>query len=358
VSLNGVAVTPILNLSAIDLVGSKLDFGVNVPVNSSKDEFLTIANTGTAPINITNLTGYSAPYSIINPPTFPLLIDVGKSTTLQVRFAPTQAGTYSGLNAQILITTDIPTLNQTVNLAGTGTQATATVSASTLAYGAVALNAYKELPLSIGNTGNADLNINALTLAGSSAFTLVSPPVFPIVVKVGEAPQVITVRYTPTTLAAAFGTLTVQSNGVNQVVSLSGTVDSTGTGTGSGAGGTPGTNTLPPASGGKGGCFIATAAYGSYLDPQVMVLRHFRDDVLLKSGPGTAFVAFYYKHSPPIADFIREHDFLRMLTRWALTPLILAVKYSMTLWALPVFGLIFLVRRLLAVRRAREACKA
>ncbi|WP_085812180.1 CFI-box-CTERM domain-containing protein [Geoanaerobacter pelophilus] len=100
-----------------------------------------------------------------------------------------------------------------------------------------------------------------------------------------------------------------------------------------------GGNVAPPSSGGgsSGGCFIATAAFGSYLDPQVVVLRHFRDNVLMKSEPGKAFVKLYYTYSPPVADFIYEHDFLRLLTRWALTPLIFAVKYPLALIALPVF---------------------
>ena len=106
--------------------------------------------------------------------------------------------------------------------------------------------------------------------------------------------------------------------------------------------GTPGTGNNPPSSStGGGGCFIATAAFGSYLDPQVVVLRHFRDNVLMKSAPGRAFVAFYYKHSPPVADFIYEHDFLRLMARWALTPLIFAVKYPLALLVLSVCALLY-----------------
>ena len=107
-------------------------------------------------------------------------------------------------------------------------------------------------------------------------------------------------------------------------------------------------NTPPPASGGGGGgggCFIATAAYGSYLDPHVMALRHFRDDVLFKSELGTAFVKFYYKHSPPIADFIAEHDSLRIMMRLALTPLIFAVKYPIAAALLFVLVGLWFVRR-------------
>jgi len=109
---------------------------------------------------------------------------------------------------------------------------------------------------------------------------------------------------------------------------------------------------------GGGGCFIATAAFGSYLDPHVYVLRQFRDRVLLRNYIGTAFVKFYYKHSPPIADYIRQHDGLRMLTRWALTPLIFGIQYP---WisAILIIAMVAIIiyrrrKRLLAVTSDRS----
>ena len=74
--------------------------------------------------------------------------------------------------------------------------------------------------------------------------------------------------------------------------------------------------------GGGGGCFIATAAYGSLFEPQVKILRQFRDVYLLPSALGSAFVDLYYQYSPPIADVIAKHKSLRRAVRITLMPLV------------------------------------
>ena len=76
-------------------------------------------------------------------------------------------------------------------------------------------------------------------------------------------------------------------------------------------------------------CFIATAAYGSFLHQDVQVLREFRDDQLMKSPFGRSFVDFYYEVSPPIAAYIAEREWLRAVTRGFLVPIVLAVKHPL-----------------------------
>jgi YVTN family beta-propeller protein len=83
----------------------------------------------------------------------------------------------------------------------------------------------------------------------------------------------------------------------------------------------------PPRGGDGGGCFIATAAYGSDMAPEVQALREFRDRRLLTNPPGRAFVAFYYRHSPALADAIRPHDGVRAAVRATLRPLVWTVQH-------------------------------
>jgi CSLREA domain-containing protein len=74
-------------------------------------------------------------------------------------------------------------------------------------------------------------------------------------------------------------------------------------------------------------CFIATAAYGSWLDPHVATLRAFRDRWLLPSAPGRAFVAWYYRVSPPLADWIATREWARATARGALAPVVFTIEY-------------------------------
>ncbi|MEI6214791.1 MAG: MXAN_6640 family putative metalloprotease [Desulfuromonadales bacterium] len=76
-----------------------------------------------------------------------------------------------------------------------------------------------------------------------------------------------------------------------------------------------------------GGCFIATAAFGSYLHPQVKLLREFRDRHLVTNRPGRAFVSLYYRLSPPLAEIISRHEILRVAARLLLTPLLFALSH-------------------------------
>ena len=62
---------------------------------------------------------------------------------------------------------------------------------------------------------------------------------------------------------------------------------------------------------GKEGCFIATAVYGDSEAPEVLVLRRFRDKVLLKSESGRWLAAVYYRLSPPIARALRTRPTAR-----------------------------------------------
>jgi len=78
--------------------------------------------------------------------------------------------------------------------------------------------------------------------------------------------------------------------------------------------------------GNGGGCLIATAAFGSELSPQVQFLREIRDNTVLQTESGSAFMTgfnqFYYSFSPAIADYERENTTFKEAVKLTLTPLL------------------------------------
>jgi len=75
-----------------------------------------------------------------------------------------------------------------------------------------------------------------------------------------------------------------------------------------------------------GGCLIATATFGSELAPQVQQLREIRDNTILSTESGTAFMSgfnqFYYSFSPIIADLERENPVFKEFVKLSITPML------------------------------------
>jgi hypothetical protein len=90
----------------------------------------------------------------------------------------------------------------------------------------------------------------------------------------------------------------------------------------------------------------------------VVSLRLFRDQHLLTNAAGTWFVEFYYRHSPPLADYIRQHESLRAVVRALLAPVVYAIEYplaaGLTIWLL----LLLSARRRVIRRQARRFASA
>ena len=75
-----------------------------------------------------------------------------------------------------------------------------------------------------------------------------------------------------------------------------------------------------------GGCLIATAAFGSEMAPQVQFLREIRDNTVLQTESGSAFMTgfnqFYYSFSPTIADYERENIAFKEAVKITITPML------------------------------------
>ena len=75
-----------------------------------------------------------------------------------------------------------------------------------------------------------------------------------------------------------------------------------------------------------GGCLIATAAFGSEMAPQVQFLREIRDNTVMNTQSGTAFMTgfnqFYYSFSPYVADYERENPVFKEAVKVTLTPML------------------------------------
>ncbi len=68
----------------------------------------------------------------------------------------------------------------------------------------------------------------------------------------------------------------------------------------------------------RGGCYIATMAYGSYEHPQVIILRQFRDEILDNSPIGKRLIKIYYHYSPILVEKFKDNKAINTVIRMSL----------------------------------------
>jgi len=90
-------------------------------------------------------------------------------------------------------------------------------------------------------------------------------------------------------------------------------------------------------------CFIATAAYGSALDPHVQTFRDFRGKYLMNTSWGRKFVHWYYQHAPYWAQGIEQDEQARAQVRFFLWPLYMLTSLLLIMPPLKAFVLLMVL---------------
>ncbi len=196
-----------------------LDFG-SVSVGGSTNRNVTVTNTGDLQLDITNLTSSDGQYTF-TPNTFPIHIAPGANQVFTVTFAPTAPGTF---NANLTFTHNAagsPTLYAVTGI-GFTTAPVFELDPASLAFGNVSVGGSKTLPVTVNNTGNAQLSISGI-VSSDPQFTF-TPNTFPIDIAAGQH-QVFSVTFMPTAAGPVNATLTFTHNaaGSPSMLPLSGT---------------------------------------------------------------------------------------------------------------------------------------
>jgi hypothetical protein len=245
-SLEFISVVGVSSPSSLTLAPSSLNFGT-VLVGTNSTQSVQLTNTGTSAITMgilsatTNLSAAAGDYTVaagscLQPG---LTLAPTTSCTVQVAFAPTQPGTITGT---LSIASSASTLPQVVSLTGVGVQSHMQILPTSMSFGPIAVNAPSSLSLTLFNNGTAPITSVALSATGDYAVTVPCP----VSTLAPGGSCGVTVTFTPTTIGADNGTLTVTSSDATSpdAVPLTGTGFVNGTFTLSVDGGTSSTATV------------------------------------------------------------------------------------------------------------------
>ena len=184
-----------------------VNFG-KVSVGKQTTQAVSVSNSGTVAIHITQATFSNTQFSLIGT-SLPMALAVGQSGTLTVAVSPAAAGNVTGT---LTVTGDGNSSPAVVNLSATGVgagQPQLSVTPASIDFGAVSNGLKGTANLLLNNAGSSDLTVSMMTVTGS-AFGITGITT-PKIISAGQSAPLI-VTFSPTTAGAASGSLSIISN--------------------------------------------------------------------------------------------------------------------------------------------------
>ncbi len=206
VAVSGIGMGALQTLSA-----NALEYG---PVNMGATAFrtLTVSNSGNLPLQVTGLVFSGAAASDFNvAQALPVTVNPGQSSTVEVAFSPSMAGTRS---ATLTVTSDAPG-SPTVQVAvtGVGQSATLAFNPMNVAFGQVRVGRTQVRQVTLQNTGTGPLTVTDLSVVGPDAARFTHPAgLVPMVLQPGAPGAIIPFTFAPTAVGAALATLNIASD--------------------------------------------------------------------------------------------------------------------------------------------------
>src|SRR5258708_4059153 len=193
-------------LAAFQVNPTAVNFG-KVGVGKQTTQTISVANTGTMPVSITQAT-LSNPQFSLTGVTLPMSIGTGQSGNFTVGVKPSTAGTLTGT---LTVQGSDAAAPAVVNLSATAVSSSPQISVSnpSLQFGTVGVGSTGNLSLTISNTGTADLTLSVVSVTGAEFG--VSGITTPKTITAGQS-TVAGLNFHPTTAGSASGVLTVTSN--------------------------------------------------------------------------------------------------------------------------------------------------
>jgi len=204
--------------SQLSLSTTSLKYG-NVLVHGSSTQAVTLKNSGSSDVNISQLNVSGAGFTVSGV-AVPFALPAGQSAALQATFAPAAAGAATG---SVTIASDAQTSSASVALSGTGVNATYSMllNPTSVAFGNLNVGSTAKQTVQLSNTGNTSFTVTQVAAAGAGVS--VSGLALPATIAPSQSVP-LTVNFAPAAGGAVAGTVTVTNDGgVNVLAAVTGT---------------------------------------------------------------------------------------------------------------------------------------